>query len=69
MFGLGSSELVIIALVIFVLFGGGKKIPELFSGLGKGIRSFRRSLDGQDEEQPEEKTASKIDNTNQKPQA
>lgn len=69
MFGLGSSELVIIVLVIFVLFGGGKKIPELFSGLGKGIRSFRKSLNGEDEEHSEEKTASKIDNTNQKPQA
>lgn len=68
MFGLGSTELVIIFLAIFVLFGGGKKIPELFSGLGKGIRSFRKSLNGEDEEQHDEKTATKIDRNEQKPQ-
>jgi sec-independent protein translocase protein TatA len=56
MFGIGSSELLIILLLVFVLFGGGKKIPELFSGLGKGIRSFKKSLN---EDDPEENTATK----------
>lgn len=69
MFGLGSTELVIIFLVIFVLFGGGKKIPELFSGLGKGIRSFRKSLNTDDDEENDEKTATKIDRNEQKPQS
>ena len=65
MFGLGTPELLLICFVVFVLFGGGKKIPEVFSGLGKGIRSFRKSLNGEDEEQEirdrEERTATKID--------
>lgn len=50
MFGLGNTEILIIVLVVFVLFGGGKKIPELFTGLGKGIRSFRKSLNSDDED-------------------
>ncbi|MBP1650478.1 MULTISPECIES: Sec-independent protein translocase subunit TatA/TatB [Chitinophaga] len=36
---LGMSELLLIALVVLLLFGG-KKIPELMRGLGKGIREF-----------------------------
>ena len=41
--GLRSSEIIIIALVILLLFGG-RKIPELMRGLGKGIRSFRQGM-------------------------
>ncbi len=47
MFGIGFQEIVIIALVILVLFGG-KKIPELMSGLGKGVRSFKDGMNGKD---------------------
>lgn len=43
-FGLGGTEIVIIALVVVLLFGG-KKIPELMRGLGKGVRSFKEGLD------------------------
>ena len=39
MFGMGTSELLVILLVVLVLFGG-KKIPELMRGLGSGIREF-----------------------------
>lgn len=39
----GSSEWIIIALVVLLLFGG-KKIPELMKGLGKGVRSFKDGL-------------------------
>lgn len=39
----GGSEWIIIALVILLLFGG-KKIPELMRGLGKGVRSFKDGL-------------------------
>jgi sec-independent protein translocase protein TatA len=47
---LGAQEMIIIALALLLLFGG-KKIPELMRGLGKGIREFK---DAQNED-PEEK--------------
>jgi sec-independent protein translocase protein TatA len=47
MFGLGATELVIILVVALVIFGPGK-LPELGSALGKGIKDFRRSLEGKD---------------------
>ena len=40
---LGAGEIVIIALVILLLFGG-KKIPELMTGIGKGVKSFKDGL-------------------------
>ena len=40
---LGGSELILIALVILLLFGG-KKIPELMKGLGKGVKSFKDGM-------------------------
>ena len=40
---LGAGEIVLIALVILLLFGG-KKIPELMKGLGKGVRNFKDGL-------------------------
>ena len=43
MFGLGWGEIVLIVLVILLLFGG-KKIPELMKGLGKGVKSFKSGL-------------------------
>ena len=41
--GLGGGELILIALVILLLFGG-KKIPELMKGLGKGVKSFKDGM-------------------------
>lgn len=41
--GLGMTELIVIALVVLLLFGG-KKIPELMKGLGKGVRSFKEGM-------------------------
>lgn len=46
--GIGGQELVFIALIILLLFGG-KKIPELMKGLGKGVKSFKDGVDGIDE--------------------
>lgn len=43
LFALGVPELVLIALVLLLIFGG-KKIPELMKGLGKGVTSFKRGL-------------------------
>ena len=40
---LGWTELLIIALIVLLLFGG-RKIPELMKGLGKGIRSFKEGM-------------------------
>ena len=41
--GIGWQEIVIIALVVLLLFGG-KKIPELMRGIGSGVRSFKEGL-------------------------
>lgn len=56
--GLGASEILIIALVVLLFFGG-KKIPEMMKGLGKGVRSFK---DGMKEVDSEQKEPDKADN-------
>lgn len=45
MFGIGTQELIFIILVVLLFFGG-KKIPELMKGLGKGVRSFKEGMNG-----------------------
>lgn len=42
---LGTGEIVVIAIVVLLLFGG-KKIPELMKGIGKGIKSFKEGVKG-----------------------
>ncbi len=44
----GLAEILIIALVVLLLFGG-KKIPELMKGMGKGVKSFKDGMNGIDE--------------------
>ncbi|MFM7023643.1 MAG: twin-arginine translocase TatA/TatE family subunit [Flavobacteriales bacterium] len=44
---LGITEIIIILLIVVLLFGG-KKIPELMKGLGKGIKEFKDAKDGVD---------------------
>ena len=46
---LGAGEIFVIALVVLLLFGG-KKIPELMKGLGKGIRSFKEGMNNIEKE-------------------
>ena len=42
---LGTGEIVIIAIVVLLLFGG-KKIPELMKGIGKGVKNFKDGVNG-----------------------
>ncbi|MBQ7496057.1 MAG: twin-arginine translocase TatA/TatE family subunit [Bacteroidaceae bacterium] len=46
---LGTPEIILIALVVLLLFGG-KKIPELMKGLGKGVKSFKDGVKGLDDD-------------------
>ena len=55
--GIRWTEIIVIALVVLLLFGG-KKIPELMKGLGKGVRSFKDGVEGK-EEKPAEESAEK----------
>ncbi|MBW1926904.1 MAG: twin-arginine translocase TatA/TatE family subunit [Deltaproteobacteria bacterium] len=53
MFGLGTQELLIILLIAFFVFGG-KKLPEIGAGLGKGLKAFKSGLkDLENEVDPE----------------
>lgn len=47
-FGLGGSEMIIILVIVVLLFGG-KKIPELMKGLGKGVKEFKDASKGEGE--------------------
>lgn len=47
--GVGMQELLFIVLIVLLLFGG-KKIPELMKGLGKGVKSFKDGMNGIEEE-------------------
>jgi len=51
---LGGQEVIIIALILLLLFGG-RKIPELMKGLGKGIREFKDASKGVENEKIDEK--------------
>ena len=57
MFGLGMQEILILALIVLLFFGG-KKIPELMRGLGKGVSQFKKGMKDIEEEinaEPEKK--------------
>lgn len=45
---IGTREIILIVLVVLLLFGG-KKIPELMRGLGRGVKSFKEGMNGVDE--------------------
>lgn len=47
--GIGMQEVLLIALVVLLFFGG-KKIPELMKGIGKGVRSFRDGMNNVEKE-------------------
>ena len=50
----GPWQIILIIAVILLLFGG-KKIPELMKGIGKGAREFKKGLSGEDEEEEKKK--------------
>lgn len=49
LFALGTGEIILIALVVLLIFGG-KKIPELMRGLGKGVSQFKKGIKEIDED-------------------
>ena len=58
---IGTMEIIVIVLVVLLLFGG-KKIPELMRGIGKGMRSFKEGMNGVEEmtkENTDDKTSEK----------
>ena len=57
---LGGGEFLIIVFVVLLLFGG-KKIPELMKGLGRGVKSFKEGLNSEDEKPGREETEERSD--------
>lgn len=57
MFGLGIQEILVIAFIVLLLFGG-RKIPELMRGLGKGVKSFKEGMNAPLGDEDPEKPAS-----------
>ncbi|HIS33474.1 MAG TPA: twin-arginine translocase TatA/TatE family subunit [Candidatus Avirikenella pullistercoris] len=55
--GLGGQEILLIALVVLLFFGG-RKIPEMMRGIGRGVKSFRDGMNGVGEEENKEKSVS-----------
>ena len=52
MFGIGMPELIVILVIIMIIFGAGK-LPEIGSGIGKGIRNFKKAVSGEEESPPD----------------
>jgi len=52
--GLGAPEIILIIIAILLLFGG-KKIPELMKGLGKGVKEFKDAQSGENTSSTDEK--------------
>ena len=53
--GLGAPEIILIVLALLLLFGG-KKIPELMRGMGKGVKEFKDAQNGTDKSSDDEKS-------------
>ena len=55
---IGTTEIIIILILVLLLFGG-RKIPELMKGLGKGMKNFKDGMNGVDEDLNEKKEQEK----------
>ncbi len=64
MFGLGTTELIVILVLVLIIFGAGK-LPQVGGALGKGLRNFKDGVKEGNEEKPE-KDHDKIDNDDNK---
>ena len=56
--GIGFQEVLLIAIVVLLFFGG-KKIPELMNGLGRGVKSFKEGMNGIEEKDSSTDTVKK----------
>ncbi len=61
MFGLGPMELTIILVIILIIFGAGR-LPEIGSGIGKGIKNFKKSIKDTESEKKIDDTSSNEEN-------
>lgn len=59
MFGLGTQELFLVLLIVFVLFGA-TRLPQIGSGVGQAIRNFKKSIAESDEEKPKNDAKTEI---------
>ena len=60
---LGTWEIILIVLVILLIFGG-KKIPELMKGLGKGVKSFKDGVNGKADEEEKKSNSEQSERSN-----
>ena len=63
MFGIGMPELIVILVIILIIFGAGK-LPEIGSGIGRGIKNFKKATSGELEESPDSKEPKKLEEEN-----
>lgn len=55
---LGTPEIILIALIVLLLFGG-KKIPEMMKGLGKGVKNFKDGMNGKEDDSKKNSSSDK----------
>ena len=60
MFGIGMPELIIILVIILIIFGAGK-LPEIGSGIGRGIKNFKQATSGELEDKAESNETNRLD--------